>query len=116
MLEQAGQTLGRLSETEAALSKRLAALPAAATAIPAASAPPLAPGKPRKSDKAPEVVKPRADAYRRVADVREGETLAQTAQRHGVRLERIYELNPKLEEVPPDANLTKGEVWIPNDL
>ncbi|QCO00184.1 hypothetical protein D3093_33575 (plasmid) [Azospirillum argentinense] len=113
ILDQAGRTLERLSAAETELGKRLAGLPAASA--PAPDKPKDAPKTVSSGPKAAPV-KPRADARRRVADIRDDETLARAAQRHGVRLERIYDLNPALEAVPPDVPLTKGQVWIPNDF
>lgn len=113
MLDQAGRTLERLSAAETELTKRLAGLPAASAPAPDK---PKDPPKAVSSGSKAAPVKPRADARRRVADIRDDETLARAAQRHGVRLERIYDLNPALEAVPPDVPLTKGQVWIPNDF
>lgn len=113
MLDQAGRTLERLSAAETELTKRLAGLPAASAPAPDK---PKDPPKTASSGPKAAPVKPRADARRRVADIRDDETLARAAQRHGVRLERIYDLNPALEAVPPDVPLTKGQVWIPNDF
>lgn len=113
ILDQADRTLERLSAVETELGKRLAGLPAASA--PAPDKPKDAPKTASSGPKAAPA-KPRADARRRVADIRDDETLARAAQRHGVRLERIYDLNPALEAVPPDVPLTKGQVWIPNDF
>ncbi|MBK3798446.1 hypothetical protein GAY33_04195 [Azospirillum brasilense] len=113
ILDQADRTLERLSAAETELGKRLAGLPAASAAAPDK---PKDPPKAASSGPKAAPVKPRADARRRVADIRDDETLARAAQRHGVRLERIYDLNPALEAVPPDVPLTKGQVWIPNDF
>ncbi|MHA7066672.1 hypothetical protein [Azospirillum argentinense] len=113
MLDQAGRTLERLSAAETELTKRLAGLPAASAPAPDK---PKDPPKAASSGPKAAPVKPRADARRRVADIRDDETLARAAQRHGVQLERIYDLNPALEAVPPDVPLTKGQVWIPNDF
>ncbi|WP_456511530.1 hypothetical protein [Azospirillum argentinense] len=113
ILDQADRTLERLSAAETELSKRLAGLPAASAPAPDK---PKDPPKAVSSGSKAAPVKPRADARRRVADIRDDETLARAAQRYGVRLERIYDLNPALEAVPPDVPLTKGQVWIPNDF
>ena len=113
MLDQASRTLERLNAAETELTKRLAGL--AAASAPAPDKPKDAPKTASSGPKAVPV-RPRADARRRVADIRDDETLARAAQRHGVRLERIYDLNPALETVPPDVPLTKGHVWIPNDF